>query len=467
MASDICALSARELIDAYGEKRLSPVEVMKAVLDQAEAVNPRINALFSIKPEQALTEASESEKRWHRGHPVGELDGLPIAVKDSVKAEGFPYWRGCGALMQTPPAQEDAPPSARLKEAGAIIFAKTTMPDFGMLASGVSSAHGIVRNAWNTDLNPGGSSAGAASSVAAGVTPCSIGTDSAGSVRVPAAHCGLFGFKPTNGRIPHLPPDLMRSAGPLARSVADGALLMTVLSRPDPRDFRALPPQAENYHLKLARDLKGLRLGLLLDMGFGIPTSAEVRQAVEKRAAVFEDAGAVVEAVPPVFDFDPHGAIERYFMIRTHLEYNALPAAQRPLVLPYIRQWCSKAEELSAVEAMQDQVTIEQAKTILLALFADYDYVVSPVMPVSGFAAEALGVDPDHPIAHLGFASLYNQTGQPAASICCGFAENGLPIGMQIIGRRFDDLGTLQLSHAYEQRRELDMLWPMEEPHSK
>jgi len=191
-------------------------------------------------------------------------------------------------------------------------------------------------------------------------------------------------------------------------------------------------------------------------------TSAEVSQAVEKGVAVFEDAGAVVEAVPPVFDFDPSGAIERYFMIRTYLEYTALPEDQRPLVLPYIRQWCCGATELSAIDAMVDQVTIEKAKGILLAVFADFDYVVSPVMPVSGFAAEALGVDPDHPIAHLGFASLYNQTGQPAASICCDFAHNGLPIGMQIIGRRFDDLGTLQLSHAFEQRRELDMAWPME-----
>jgi len=174
-----------------------------------------------------------------------------------------------------------------------------------------------------------------------------------------------------------------------------------------------------------------------------------------------------VEPIGPVFDFDPHGAIERYFMIRTYLEYTALPEDLRSLVLPYIRQWCSGAAELSAIEAMRDQVTIEQTKAILLALFADYNYVVSPVMPVSGFAAEALGADPDHPIAHLGFASLYNQTGQPAASICCGFAQNDLPIGMQIIGQRFDDSGTLQLSHAYEQRRELDMPWPMEATQSK
>lgn len=175
-------------------------------------------------------------------------------------------------------------------------------------------------------------------------------------------------------------------------------------------------------------------------MGFGISVSAEVRQAVEKGTAVLEDAGAIVEAVPPIFDFDPNDAIERYFMIRTYLECTALPEDLQKLVLPYIREWCFGATELSAVETMVDQVTIEKAKAILFAVFADYDYMISPVMPVAGFAAEALGVDSEHPIAHLGFTSLFNQTGQPAASICCGFSQSGLPIGMQIIGQRFDEM---------------------------
>ena len=462
MPSNICTLAARELINSYKSKTLSPVEVMEAVLAQAEAVNPYINALFSLDPERALAEARESEQRWQQRQPKGDLDGLPITVKDSIKAEGFPYWRGCRAYMRTPLAQEDAPPSARLKEAGAIIFAKTTQPDLGMLASGVSSAHGIVRNPWNTDFNPGGSSAGAAASVAAGITPCSIGSDIGGSIRLPAAHCGLFGFKPTNGRIPHIPPDPMRSAGPLTRDVADGALLLSVLTRPDWRDYGALPPNKETYHNELERGLQGLQIGLMLDMGFGPSVSPEVSQEVEMEAGVFEDAGATVEPISPAFDFDPLDAIERYFMVRCYLEYSAFAEDQKQQVLPYIQQWSMGATEVSGVEVMTALATIEQAKAIIATVFKDYDYVLSPVMPVFGFAAEALGADPDNPIAHIGFTSLYNQTGQPAASICCGFAENGLPIGLQIIGKRFDDLGVLQLAYAYEQRRGLDMPWPME-----
>ncbi|MFH2132653.1 MAG: amidase family protein, partial [bacterium] len=263
MTNPICTLSAQQLLLAFEKKELSPAEVMEAILSQAEAMNPSLNALFGDNPESAMTQARASEQRWQKNRPQGSLDGLPITVKDSIKTIGFPSWHGCRANMQKPLDKEDAPPAARLKEAGAIIFAKTAMPDIGMLACGVSSAHGIVRNAWNTDFNPGGSSAGAATAVAAGIGPCSIGTDGGGSVRIPAAHCGLFGFKPTNGRIPHTPPDPIRTAGPLTRNVADSALLMNVLSQPDSRDFGSLPPLNVDYLANLERNLKGLKLGFL------------------------------------------------------------------------------------------------------------------------------------------------------------------------------------------------------------
>jgi amidase/aspartyl-tRNA(Asn)/glutamyl-tRNA(Gln) amidotransferase subunit A len=460
MQSDICLLSAKELLDAFKKKSLSPVEVMKTVLSQAETLNPHINALFSIKPDMALAEARKSEKRWQQGIPKGELDGLPITVKDSIKAKGLPYWRGCKAFMGTTLAEEDAPPSARLKEAGAIIFAKTTQPDLGMLASGVSSAHGIVRNAWNTNYNPGGSSSGAASSVAACVTPCSIGSDIGGSVRLPASHCGVFGFKPTNGRIPHIPPDPMRCVGPLTRTVADAALMLNVLTKPDRRDYWTLPPIKENYFNNLKINLKGLKLGMLLDIGFGPPVSSAVSHAVEKAANRFEEAGAIVEPISLSFDFDPLEGIERFFMVRCYLEYDSFTEEQKQNILPYIQQWSRGAKDISGVELMAAITAIEQTKSIIFKKFINFDYILSPVMPVLGFAADALGPDPDKPIAHIGYTCLYNQSRQPAASICCGFAENGLPIGLQIIGKQFDDLGVLQLANSYEQKREIDMSWP-------
>ena len=461
MPNHVCSMTAQELIKTFRKKQLSPIEVMEAVLSQIDIINPHINALFDIKAEAALLQAGESEQRWLKNAPIGVLDGVPITIKDSIKAVGFHNWHGCQANMHLSPDTEDSPPAARLKEAGAIIFAKTTMPDMGMLASGVSSAHGITRNAWNPDYSPGGSSAGAAASVTGGIGPCSIGTDGAGSIRLPAAHCGLFGFKPTNGRIPHTPPDPVRSAGPLTRSVPDAALLMDVLTRPDDRDFGSLPPADELYFEKLDRDLRGLRLGLLLKTDFGLPASDEVIQAVQAGANVFQDAGAAVEPVNPQFDLDPLKIIDRYFMVRTSLEYNALAESQKSQVLPFIRQWVAGAADVSGIELMGTLAAIERIKAVFTNEFQHFDYILSPVMPVVGFPAESLGADTDHPFSHIGYAGLYNQTGQPAASICCGFADNGLPIGIQIIGKRFDDLGVLQLSFAFEQRRKLKMNWPM------
>ncbi len=461
MVNPICTLSADELIQSFQNKELSPVEVMEAVLVQADAINPKINALFGQASERAMTLARESEQRWQQNKPIGILDGLPITIKDSIKADGFPSWHGCEANMNRPLDTENSPPAARLKEAGAIIFAKTAMPDIGMLACGVSSAHGIVRNPWNTDFSPGGSSAGAAASVAAGIGPCSIGTDGGGSVRLPAGQCGLFGFKPTNGRIPHIPPDPIRTAGPLTRSVADSALLMNVLSRPDRRDFGALPYSGKDYKNSLVRDLKGLKVGLLANLEFGLPVAEEVSTAVKRGARVFEEAGAILEPVSLTFDFDPMEAVEQYFMVRSYLEFDTLDDKQKQQVLPYIAQWVQGATDVSGVQLMSAMSKIDQIRSIIREQFKNYDYIISPVMPTVGFAAEALGADDDHPIAHIAYAGLYNQTGQPASSICCGFAENGLPIGLQIIGKRYDGLGVLQLSHIYEQHRGFDIPWPM------
>jgi aspartyl-tRNA(Asn)/glutamyl-tRNA(Gln) amidotransferase subunit A len=252
----------------------------------------------------------------------------------------------------------------------------------------------------------------------------------------------------------------MRCAGPLTRTVADAALMLNVLTKPDPRDYWTLPPVKDNYYTDLHINLKGLKLGMLLDIGFGPSVSSVVSHAVEKAANLFQEAGAILEPISLSFDFDPLEAIERFFMVRCYLEYNSFTEEQKQHVLPYIRQWSGGAKEISGVELMAAIAAIERSKAIMFKEFENFDYILSPVMPVPGFAADALGPDPDKPIAHIGFTCLYNQSRQPAASICCGFAENGLPIGLQIIGKQFDDLGVLQLANSYEQRRGLDMSWP-------
>jgi aspartyl-tRNA(Asn)/glutamyl-tRNA(Gln) amidotransferase subunit A len=252
----------------------------------------------------------------------------------------------------------------------------------------------------------------------------------------------------------------MRCVGPLTRTVADAALMLNVITKPDPRDYWTLPPTKENFYNDLTLNLKGLKLGMLLDIGFGPSVSSDVSHAVKKAASLFEEAGARVEPISLTFDFDPLEAIERFFMVRCYLEYNSFTAEQKENVLPYIQQWSGGAKGISAVELMAAIAAIEQTKAIIFEEFNDYDYILSPVIPVLGFAADALGPDPDKPIAHIGFTCLYNQSRQPAASICCGFAENGLPIGLQIIGKQFDDLGVLQLANSYEQLRGFDINWP-------
>jgi Asp-tRNA(Asn)/Glu-tRNA(Gln) amidotransferase A subunit family amidase len=449
-----------DLLTAFRAKKVSPVEAMQGALAQYEKANPQINALFAVDRERAIEESEQSEQRWAKGQPKGPLDGIPITVKDSIKVAGMPYWRGCRAYMETENPTEDAPPAARLKEAGAVIFAKTTQPDLGMLASGISSAHGIVRNPWNTEFSPGGSSSGAGASVAACITAGSIGTDIAGSVRGPAAHNGLFGMKPTAGRVPHSPPDTMRSAGPLTRSVTDGAVLMDVLSGADDRDYTAIVRTDISYQLNLNKDLKGLRIGLIENTGFGPTPETDVAANISQAAVIFEALGANIEIVKPAIDFDLLAEISKYFSTRTRLEYLNFSSDQRNHILPYIGEWSQKSEHYSAIELFRIIAKIDEAKANFLKLANCYDYLITPTLPVVRFSATQLGPDPEAPLDHLNFNCLSNQTGQPAASICCGFSSDGLPIGLQIIGRRFDDLGVLQMSYAFEQARDFTPDWP-------
>src|SRR5580700_27712 len=241
-----CRMSAVALLKAYRSRALSPVEAMQDVLTRVAVFEPHIHATYLLEPERALKDARASEERWRRGEPAGPLDGVPATIKDNIATKGEPVPLGTAASELTP-AAEDAPPAARLREAGAILFAKTTMPDYGMLSSGLSSFHALARNPWDLSRNPGGSSAGAGAAAAAGYGPLHVGTDIGGSVRLPAGWCGIFALKPSLGRIPVDPPYMGRVAGPMTRDVADAALLMQVLSQPDARDHMSLPPAALDW----------------------------------------------------------------------------------------------------------------------------------------------------------------------------------------------------------------------------
>src|SRR3954467_9174714 len=296
--TDIHNLSAIELLQRYRAKTLSPSEVFAAVEKHIARWEPHLKALYAYAPEAARKEAAASTQRWAKGAAVGPLDGVPVTVKENIASKGVPMPLGTAAIPLTPMAQ-DAPPTARLREAGAIIFSKTTMPDYGMTSSGLSSFHPLTRNPWDLSKNPGGSSAGAGAAGAAGYGPLHVGTDIGGSVRLPAGWCGLVGLKPSLGRIPIDPPYVGRVAGPMTRSVDDAALMMSVLRQPDRRDGMSLPPNDINWTAS-EKSSRKLRIGLMLDLGVGQALEQEVRDVAVQAAKTFEAAGAVVTEAPGV-----------------------------------------------------------------------------------------------------------------------------------------------------------------------
>jgi len=459
--NSLVAMSVGELVDAYAAGDLSPVEVTRTVIDHSQATNPSVNALFSFRPEEALATAKASEARYRAGSPAGLLDGVPVTVKDSVAIVGWPYAHGIAANRDLPTSNYNAPPALALINSGAPIFAKTTMPDCGLMASGISSLHGITRNPWGLSWNTGGSSSGAGASVAAGMGFLSVGTDIAGSVRLPSSHCGLASLKPTQGRVPHLPPDPMRMAGPMGRRVDDIARMLTVLARPDERDTWSFPDEAIHYHEHLNRDLKDMRIGVLTDMGFGPKPERAVREAVEAAGRLLEGAGAIVEPFTSPLDHDAYAPIDRYLQVRGFVEYSDLPPHGGNGINAYLRDWAMQGGLLSGVDIYRNLGAITKMKADLFAAFEGWDYVLAPTLPVVNFPAEEPGLSREVPLAHTVFTALFNQTGQPASTVCTAFDDRHLPIGVQVIGHRCDDLGVLQVTKALEDMREISMDWPL------
>ena len=446
-------MSAAELIRAYRSHELSPVEAMKSVIERVEAFEPHIHATFLYAPERALEEARASEARWVKGEPIGPLDGAPATVKDNIATKGEPKPVGTAAEDMSP-QQEDAPPAARLREAGAIIFTKTTMPDYGMLSSGLSSFHPLARNPWKLDRNPGGSSAGAGAAAAALYGPLHVGTDIGGSVRLPAGWCGIFALKPSGGRIPIDPPYIGRVAGPMTRTVSDAALMMATLSLADVRDYSSLKYEKLDWGIEPA-PLKGLRVGLLAEAGCGAAPSPEVKAAVERAARDFEAAGAHVEPLKPFLTQEMLDGLDRFWRTRALIDLKALSPARRAKVLPFIRKWAESASGLSGDEVFRGFSQIPAMREAAIRATHRFDFILSPTAPMTAFPAEwaSPSQDPLNPFPHIGLTVAFNMSEQPAASINCGYDSEGLPIGLQIVGRRFDDLGVLRVARAFEAMR--------------
>jgi Asp-tRNA(Asn)/Glu-tRNA(Gln) amidotransferase A subunit family amidase len=453
-------LSAAELAAAFAAGQASPVEALEAVLAHIARWEPQLCALYACDPEAARAAARASQARWRAGQPLSALDGVPVTIKENIASRGVPLPLGTAAT-ELVPAAEDAPPTARLREAGCVILAKTTMPDWGMLSSGLSSFHRLARNPWDLRLNPGGSSAGAGAAAAAGYGPLHVGTDIGGSIRLPAAWCGVFGFKPSLGRIPIKPPFAGRVAGPMTRTVTDAALMMAALARPDWRDTMSLPAQGIDWGA-LELDVRGLRLALQLDAGWGLPVEPETLAAVRAAARAFEAAGAVVEEIGPFTTREMMDGLDRFWRMRSWLDYSALPRERQDKVLAYIRAWIEPAAGYSAAQVFRGYSQMGAMREAAVAATQRFDFVLSPTSPVASFPAEWAGPtnDPAHPLEHIGYTVPYNMSEQPAASIGCGHGADGRPIGLQIAGRRHDDLGVLRLARAWERLRPPPRPWP-------
>lgn len=461
-AGALHALPATALAPLYRRGALSPVAVAQAVIERVQALEPQLHATWAFDAEAALVMARASEARWRQGQPLGPLDGVPVTLKENIATRGLPVPLGT-AVTELRPAEADAPPAARLREAGAVFIARTTMPDWGMLSSGLSSFHALARNPWRVDCNPGGSSAGAAAAAAAGYGPLHLGTDIGGSIRLPASWCGVVGFKPSLGRIPISPPYAGRVAGPLARTVADCALAMTVLVRPDWRDAMSLPFLDQPWTDLDGPALRGLRIGLWLAPGWGDALAPAVQDAVQDAALRFEAAGAQIVPVPPFMDRAMIDGLDHFWRMRSWLDYRRLPPARQALLLPYIRQWIARGEQLSGPEVFEGYSQIGRLRDAAVAACQGLDYLLSPVSPDVAFGAELASPrnDPERPFEHIAYTVPWNMSEQPAITLPTGRLHQGLPIGLQLVGQRHDDLGLLRLARRWEELRPALPPWPL------
>ncbi len=455
---DTAYLSAAELVAAYRDGDLSPVEVTRATLDRIEAAQETLNAFCLIDAASALAAAEDSERRWRRGEPLGPVDGVPTSIKDIVLTKGWPTLRGSKTVKREQPWDEDAPCVARLRAEGAVLVGKTTTPEFAWKAVTDSPLTGITRNPWDTTKTPGGSSGGAGAAIAAGLCHLAIGTDAGGSIRIPSSFSGVFGLKPSFGRVPAYPLTpyaTFASIGPMTRTVADAATVLAIISRPDSRDWNALPYDGRDHGDGLGTDLAGVRIAFSADLGYG-RVERDVAACVAEAASVFADLGAAVEAADPGFD-DPGPLFDALRRGLTAFAFKDLDEDKLASMDPGLAEDIRASRDGGLLPFLDADFCRAQLGQHMKAFHDRYDLLVTPSTAVAAFAV-GHNAPPDYP-AGAGrmdwtpFTFPFNLTRQPAASVPCGFTAGGLPVGLQIVaGSHRDDL-VLRAAHAFETAR--------------
>lgn len=445
---------AAELVRGFADGTLCPVDVAAAALERMELREPQINAMWvRDDPEQVLARAGASQRRWREGRALGPLDGVPVTLKENLARAGVPMPSGTAGVDPVVP-DTDSPVARRVEEAGMVVLGSTVMPDWGMLSSGVSSLHGITRSPLDPAWTTGGSSSGAGASVAAGYAPLAVGTDIGGSIRLPGTWLGLATLKPSAGRIPLHAPYLGRAAGPMARSAPDCALLMSALAGPDPVDWTSLPGTGTDWS-DLGLEVRGLRVGVWTRAGYGVEPEPEVVAATRSVAEALAAGGAEVVEVAPWLTQDVLDGIDLFWRARSWADFVRLPPEGQERVLPYIADWVRGASGASGTDVVDayHAFGLLQARTVAAWSGAgDPDLLVSPVAPCPAFPAEQPMPYPDggRGLWHINFTVPWNMSGQPAGTVPAGATTDGRPLGVQVVGRPFDDLGVLRAMAWWE-----------------
>lgn len=453
--SVIANLTCAELADAYGRGALSPVEVARDVIDRVEASAP-LNAFLPLAPEPVLAAATQSERRWRAGAPLSVIDGVPASIKDNIWAKGLPTRRG-SKTSDAAPAVDDSPAVARLREQGAVILGKTTMPEHGWIGVCHSPLTGITRNPWNVDHTPGGSTGGGAVAALLGLGRLHLGTDGAGSLRIPAAFTGVFGMKPSFGRVPVHPAlllNVLSHQGPITRTVADAARMLSVIAQPDARDMAAWNTPAPDFTTGLDDGVRGLRVALSLRLGQDITLNAEIESATRRAARVLAEQGAIVEEADPSLD-RARDLIRAMWWPTATAIVDAVPPERRVEMDPGFLAIAERGRHFAIGDYLAAYAARAELHNAMLRFHARYDLLLTPTMPVTalpvgrempdegGFGDDWLDWSP--------YTYPFNLSQQPAASVPAGLAGNGLPMAVQIVGPLGADRIVLRAARALEQ----------------
>jgi len=453
----ICTMPALEMRDAIKAKKLSPVEVMEAVLRRIDRLNPKINAYCTVVHESAITGAKQAEEMVMKGAELGPLHGVPVSIKDLMFTRGIRTVGGTKTYEDFIPEQ-DAICVERLKSAGAIIVGKTNTPQSGWVAITDNLVFGPTRNPWNLERTSGGSSGGAASAMSACMAPLAVGSDGGGSIRIPSNFCGVFGYKPSYGRVPAGPgfPGLWEGlsvTGPITRTVRDAALMMDVIAGRDDRDHHSLPDTTLEFLSALGGDLKGMRIAWSPDLGYAV-VDPQVLKITEAAVSVFETLGCDVEVATPDVD-SPQTAFstQTAASIAASL-YDKLPEWGDKFE-PALTRFIEQSTSITAVEYIKARMQQLEYWDGIRHFFERYDFLLTPVTAVPAFeigiyAPREIAGQKVSPLGWMPFTYPFNVTGQPAASVPCGWTDDGLPVGLQIVGRRFDDASVLKAAAAFE-----------------